>query len=289
MAEMLNQDEVDALLAAIATGKIDPDDLEYNVDSSPRVRIHDFRMPRSCSTETIALLQDMHEKFADLCNRSWLPLADMTGVFLGQLDQPQHVEALRCMPPFCCVAEFDMDPLPGTAWLEIDPQLQYRMVESMCGGRSIEPGPKKRDRMSDTELSIMEGVIVRMLGNLREAWSGAVDLRPRLLDVHDNARHVGPRIGPREPCVLIGFEVKLDEAEGIMYLCLPSTAIRAMERKIAENAEKRTSDMSELRFRAFHERGWGFVTLGDLKRLGPGDFIELERTGRWIVPSERRS
>lgn len=76
------------------------------------------------------------------------------------------------------IARINMDPLKGTTLLKIDPAIYFPLIDSLLGGTGR---PEVYDRaLTDIELNIMEGVIVRLLGNLRPTWSTVLDLKPRL-------------------------------------------------------------------------------------------------------------
>ena len=80
--------------------------------------------------------------------------------------------------------------------------------------------PRDRD-LSDIETTVMEGIMVRILGNMREAWSQVIDLRPRLGQIDTNPQFA-QIVPPTEMAVLVTLETKVGDVEGMMNFCFDS-------------------------------------------------------------------
>ena len=78
----------------------------------------------------------------------------------------------------------------------------------------------------------MEGIIVRVLGNLRESWSTVIDLRPRLGGIETNPQFA-QIVPPSEMVILITLETKVGEVEGMMNLCIPYLTIEPIISKLS--------------------------------------------------------
>jgi flagellar motor switch protein FliM len=104
-----------------------------------------------------------------------------------------------------------------------------------------EPAKISRE-LTDIELSVMEGIIVRILGNLREAWSNVIDLRPRLGNIETNPQFA-QIVPPNDMVVLITLETKVGEVEGVNNLCIPYISIEPVMPKLS--ARSLFSDLGE--------------------------------------------
>ncbi len=230
MTEILSQDEIDALLSAISTGEVSPE--AYSAPSEQRkVKIYDFRRPDKFSKDQIRTLQMMHETFARLTITALsAQLRALVGVHVGSVDQLTYEEFIRSIPNPTTIAVINMDPLRGSAVLEIDPSITFTIIDRLFGG----PGePTKITReLSDIEMSVMEGIIVRMLGNLREAWSTVTDLRPRLGNIETNPQFA-QIVPPNDMVVLITLETKVGDVEGMANLCIPYITIEPIISKLS--------------------------------------------------------
>lgn len=230
MTEILSQDEIDQLLSAISSGEADLDDYSA-VGEQKKVKIYDFRRPDKFSKDQIRTLQMMHETFARLTTTALsAQLRALVGVHVGSVDQLTYEEFIRSIPNPTTLAVINMDPLRGSAVLEIDPAITFTIIDRLFGG----PGePTKISReLSDIELSVMEGIIVRILGNLREAWSTVIDLRPRLGNIETNPQFA-QIVPPNDMVVLITLETKVGDVEGMTNLCIPYITIEPIISKLS--------------------------------------------------------
>ncbi|MCE9599119.1 MAG: flagellar motor switch protein FliM [Spirochaetia bacterium] len=230
MTEILSQDEIDALLSAISTGEVEMEDYS-NVGEQKKVKIYDFRRPDKFSKDQIRTLQMMHETFARLTTTALsAQLRALVGVHVGSVDQLTYEEFIRSIPNPTTLAVINMDPLKGSAVLEIDPGITFTIIDRLFGG----PGePTKITReLSDIEMSVMESIIVRILGNLREAWATVIDLRPRLGNIETNPQFA-QIVPPNDMVVLITLETKVGDVEGMTNLCIPYITIEPIISKLS--------------------------------------------------------
>lgn len=230
MTEILSQDEIDALLSAISSGEVEADDYT-NVGEQKKVKIYDFRRPDKFSKDQIRTLQMMHETFARLTTTALsAQLRALVGVHVGSVDQLTYEEFIRSIPNPTTIAVVNMDPLKGSSVLEIDPSITFTIIDRLFGGAG-EPTKITRE-LSDIEMSVMEGIIVRILGNLREAWSTVIDLRPRLGNIETNPQFA-QIVPPNDMVVLITLETKVGDVEGMTNLCIPYITIEPIISKLS--------------------------------------------------------
>jgi flagellar motor switch protein FliM len=230
MTEILSQDEIDALLTAISTGEVDTTD--YSAAKEQRkVKIYDFRRPDKFSKDQIRTLQMMHETFARLTTTALsAQLRALVSVHVASVDQLTYEEFIRSIPNPTTLAVINMDPLKGSAVLEIDPSITFTIIDKLFGG--LGESAKISRELTDIELSVMEGIIVRILGNLREAWSNVIDLRPRLGNIETNPQFA-QIVPPNDMVVLITLETKVGEVEGMTNLCIPYITIEPVISKLS--------------------------------------------------------
>lgn len=230
MTEILSQDEIDALLTAISTGEVDTTD--YSPAKEQRkVKIYDFRRPDKFSKDQIRTLQMMHETFARLTTTALsAQLRALVSVHVASVDQLTYEEFIRSIPNPTTLAVINMDPLKGSAVLEIDPSITFTIIDKLFGG--LGESAKISRELTDIELSVMEGIIVRILGNLREAWSNVIDLRPRLGNIETNPQFA-QIVPPNDMVVLITLETKVGEVEGMTNLCIPYITIEPVISKLS--------------------------------------------------------
>jgi len=224
--EVLSQDEIDQLLTAINAGNSEEREEFRPARDCRKIKIYDFKRPDKFSKEQIRTVSMMHETFARLTTTMLsAQLRSMVHVHVASVDQLTYEEFIRSIPTPTTLAIINLDPLKGNAILEIDPAITFSIIDRICGGAG--EGNKSQHELTDIEQSIMEGIIVRMLGSLREAWTHVIDLRPRLGQIDTNPQFA-QIVPPTEMTVLVTFETKVGDVEGMVNLCIPYLAIESI-------------------------------------------------------------
>lgn len=290
MTEVLSQDEIDQLLTAISTGGPDTDDFKP-VNDTRKIKIYDFKRPDKFSKEQLRTVSNMHETFARLTTTSLsAQLRSLVHVHVASVDQLTYEEFIRSIPTPTTLAVVNMDPLKGNAVLEIDPSITFCMIDRLFGGKGDTSSNKNRD-LTDIEQSVMEGIIVRILANLREAWTQVIDLRPRLGQIETNPQFA-QIVPPSEMVVLITFETKVGEEEGMMNFCIPYLTIEPIVSKLSSqfwfSSVRRSSTtqylgtlkekLSTVDMDIVAEVGSINISIRDVLNLRMGDVVQLNST-----------
>ena len=233
MNEVLSQDEIDQLLQAISTGESEADEFKPVTDTR-RIKIYDFRRPDKFSKEQIRTVSNMHETFARLTTTSLsAQLRTLVHVHVASVDQLTYEEFIRSIPTPTTLAVINMDPLKGSAVLEIAPEITFIIIDRLFGGSGDTGGKVNRD-LTDIEQSVMEGIIVRILANMREAWTQVIDLRPRLQQIETNPQFA-QIVPPSEMVILVTLEIKIGEEAGMMNICIPYITIEPIVSKLSSS------------------------------------------------------
>ncbi|MFA6505401.1 MAG: flagellar motor switch protein FliM [Treponemataceae bacterium] len=286
MTEVLSQEEIDQLLTAINAGETEPEDFRPATDTR-KIKIYDFKRPDKFSKEQIRTVSIMHETFARLTTTSLSAnLRSMVHVHVASVDQLTYEEFIRSIPTPTTLAIINMDPLKGNAILEIDPAVTFSIIDRLFGGSG--EGTKAQHELTDIEQSVMEGIIVRILGNMREAWAQVIDLRPRLGQIDTNPQFA-QIVPPTEMVVLVTLETKVGEVEGMMNFCIPYLTIEPIIGKLSaqywyssvrrgtttENLNILKEKLSNVEVNVVAEIGKIQLPVRDVLSLRTGDVVRL--------------
>jgi flagellar motor switch protein FliM len=289
MTEVLSQDEIDQLLTAISSGEVEPAEVQQATDQK-KIKIYDFKRPDKFSKDQIRTISIMHETFARLTTTSLsAQLRSLAQVHVASVDQLTYEEFIRSIPNPTTLAVINMDPLKGSAILEIDPAVTFAIIDRLFGGQG--EGTKLSRDLTDIEQSVMENNIVRILGNMREAWSTVIDLRPRLGQIETNPQFA-QIVPPTEMVVLVTLETKVGEVEGMMNFCIPYLTIEPIISKLSaqywyssvrrgtttENLTILRDRLSTIAVALVAEIGGMNLTVRDVLNLKIGDVIRLADT-----------
>lgn len=292
MTEVLSQSEIDALLSAISSGEnLDNIDTKRVDVEHRKIKMYDFKRPDKFSKDQIRTLQMMHENFARVTTTSLsAQLRALVGVHVASVDQLTYEEFIRSVSNPSTLAIVSMDPLKGSSILEIDPSITFTIIDRLFGGPGESPKNLNRE-LTDIEQSVMEGIIVRILGNLREAWSQVIDLRPRLGSIETNPQFA-QMVHPNDMVVLITLETKVSDVEGMMNFCIPYITIEPIISKFSaqywyastrrggtsENLKIFKEKLQNIYIETSAELGSIDVALEDILNLQKGDVIKLSET-----------
>jgi len=230
MTEVLSQEEIDQLLTAINAGDTETEEIRPAADTR-KIKIYDFKRPDKFSKEQIRTISMMHDTFARLTTTSLsAQLRSMVHVHVASVDQLTYEEFIRSIPTPTTLAIINMDPLKGNAILEIDPAVTFSIIDRLFGGSG--EGTKAQHELTDIESAVMEGIIVRILGNMREAWTQVIDLRPRLGQIDTNPQFA-QIVPPTDMVVLVTLETKVGDVEGMINFCIPYLTIEPIIGKLS--------------------------------------------------------
>jgi len=241
MTEILSQDEIDALLTAVSSGESAPAEAPRPAAGRPagpapkrekkRLKVYDFRRPDKFSKDQIRTLQMMHETFGRLTTTSLsAQLRTLVHVHVVSVDQLTYDEFARSIPSPTTLGIINMDPLKGSSVVELDPSITFAIIDRLFGGKG--ESLKTNRELTDIELSVIEGIIVRLLGNLRESWANVIDLRPRLGNIETNPQFA-QIVPPNSMVVLTTFDTKVGDVEGMMNFCIPYMTIEPIISKLS--------------------------------------------------------
>jgi flagellar motor switch protein FliM len=286
MTEVLSQDEIDQLLMAISSGDVDTEEIPQPTDQR-KIKIYDFKRPDKFSKEQLRTINMMHETFARLTTTSLsAQLRSLVQLHVASVDQLTYEEFIRSIPNPTTLAVINMDPLKGSAILEIDPAITFSIIDRLFGGQG--EGSKVTRELTDIETSVMEGIIVRVLGSMREAWNQVIDLRPRLGQIDTNPQFA-QIVPPTEMVVLVTLETKVGEVEGMINFCIPYLTIEPIISKLSaqywystvrrgtttENLNILREKLATVSVTVVAEIGQMQLTVGDVLSLRRGDVIRL--------------
>ncbi|MFN4216288.1 MAG: flagellar motor switch protein FliM [Brevinematales bacterium] len=299
MTEILSQDEIDALLTAVSSGEPLPTDIG-GTGAAPaatpvkrdkkRLKVYDFRRPDKFSKDQIRTLQMMHETFARLTTTSLsAQLRTLVHVHVVSVDQLTYEEFTRSIPSPTTMGIVNMDPLKGNAVMELDPSITFAIIDRLFGGKG--ESLKTNRELTDIELSVIEGILVRVLGNLRESWANVIDLRPRLGNIETNPQFAQV-VPPNSMVVLTTFDTKVGDVEGMMNFCIPYITIEPIISKLSaqywyssirkgvstENLSLLKEQLGEVEVEVIAKLGETELKFAEIAAIREGDIIRLDET-----------
>ena len=239
MAEVLDQSEVDALLAAVDSGQVEP---AGGVDAGALlgapgkpVQEYDFKRPERVSKDQLRTLEAIHDGFARNLGASLSGfLRTIIEVRIASIEQLTYSEFIRSLPNPTSFNLLDGEGLDGQLCLEISPLIIYPIIDRLLGGNSGEMIVPQRP-LTVIEQRLVNRLTDRALTNLSESWANLVPVKFRLTATESNPQLV-QIVPPNEIVVIIVFELKMGARTGNMSLCIPFNVIEPLMGRLANQS-----------------------------------------------------
>ncbi|MFA9477786.1 flagellar motor switch protein FliM [Phycisphaerales bacterium AB-hyl4] len=262
MSEVLDQNEVDALLAAVDSGEMEGDGAGagagqvFSRNRRPgqedvEVRAYDFKRPERVSKDQMRALHNLHEGFSRNFSVALSGfLRTIMEVKVSSIEQMTFSEFTHSLPNPTCFNLLTCEPLEGNMCLEISPLIIYPVVDRLLGGSNADLFIPQRP-LTAIELRLVSKIIDRAKRALAEAWENVMPVNFELDDTESNPVLV-QIVPPNEVVVLVGFELKMGGRAGTMNLCIPYNVIEPVMEKLSSQtwaAYKRNRGDTALRQR----------------------------------------
>ncbi|CDD65624.1 flagellar motor switch protein FliM [Firmicutes bacterium CAG:882] len=288
MGEVLSQSEIDNLLKALNSGELDMEEIKDKDEK--QVKNYDFARPTKFSKEHLRTLEIIFEHYGRLLSTN-LPayLRKAVQVEVVNSESVIYSEFSNALSNPVLLGVINMDPLDGSAVMEISGNLAFCIIDRLLGGEG-EPLDKMRE-YSEIELVILERIFTICVNLLREPWQNVVSITPRLERIETNSQFA-QIISPSETIAIVTINVKIGDVEGLMNVCLPFGVLESVMDKL--NTKYWFSTMQEKDNKSYNEAiesliskaqipvkavlGKSSISVNDFLQLHIGDVIKLDRS-----------
>ncbi len=293
MADILDQNEVDALLNAVSIGEVDAAASRSTgpSEAAPKeVSVYDFKRPERVSKDQMRALQSIHEGFARNFGASLSALLrTIVETRVATAEQLTYSEFIHSLPSPTCFNLLAAPPLTGQLCLELSPLIVFPIIDRLLGGTNTEIFIPQRP-LTSIEMRLAYKIIERALESLSEAWSEFVKATFEVVGTESNP-HLVQIVAPNEVVVVVGCEIKIGARAGTMSICIPFNVIEPVIGRLATQGwlsySRDTSTEDQVRHVTQNLRHAEIETrvyLGEAKMavrealsLTPGDIIKLDK------------
>lgn len=183
---------------------------------------YDFRRPIKLSREHVRTLQIAFETYARSCGTLLTTrLRVVSNVTLAAIEQLNYEEYVASLSNPTVIAVVTLDPLDGTALMEMSPSAVMTAIDHMLGGPG---GPQPERPLTEVEMPLLRGLLERMLGELRYGFETLVEMHPKLKEIEYNAQFLRAH-APGDACVVATFDLKIGGEECLASICMPFNMI----------------------------------------------------------------
>lgn len=293
MAQVLSQDEVDALLSAVnddsdADASADFDD-EYDEEESDNIQPYDLTNQDRVIRGRMPILEIIYERFirsfrVSLSNS----LRKISTISMISTDLLKFGEFVNTLPIPSCMCIMRFNELRGPALLVFESKLAYAIIDSYFGGTDRPFTKIEGKEFTSIELSFMKRVMDMAIADLEEAWAPVHKIDCQYMRTEINPQFVGV-VPPSDVIITTTFEVEFESASGTIMVVIPYSTIEPIKQKLSSSYQSENDTVDSLWTQSMHEHvsdtetvavvklGDTTMSVGDLVALQEGDIIPLQQ------------
>jgi flagellar motor switch protein FliM len=291
--EVLNQDEIDALLNGVDAGAV-------STESPPapgEARQYDFSSEMRIVRGRMPTLEMVNERFARQLRISLYNLLRRTvELAVGQVSMKKFSEYTHSLSLPVNLNLVKIAPLRGTALFVLDPKLVFAIVDNFFGGVGRHTKIEGRD-FSATEMRVIHMLLRSAFKDMKEAWTPIADIDVEYLNSEINPNFAGI-VTPSEVVVICPFQIDLDGGGGSLHIVLPYSMIEPLREVLDSGVQADRAEQDERWLASLKDclqdaevelttiLGGGSIPLQKLYELKPGDVLPCDFTGKATVLAE---
>lgn len=294
-ADLLSQDEIDALLHGVDDGEIETEAVDNDFEQGARP--YDFTSQERIVRGRMPTLEMINERFARYFRISLFNFLrrsaeiSVAGIqvqkfseFIQGLFVPTNLNIIR------------MSPLRGRALVVMEPRLVFTAVDNFFGGGGLFYNKVEGREFTPTEMRVIRLVLEMIFKDLQEAWKPVMELQFEYMNSEVNPQFANI-VSPSEIVVISTIHVELDGGGGDVNIAMPYSMIEP----IRELLDAVTSDRGEVDgnwqeslrneiMRSEVEMSSVLVqktmTLREVMKLQVGDVIPVEMPEKVVLNAE---
>jgi flagellar motor switch protein FliM len=285
MAEILSQDEVNALLRGISSGSIETEKQEdmggiKPYDLTSQDRIVRGRMPT---------LEIINERFARLLrNDLTSALRKVAEITATSVDMQKFGEFLKNIPLPTSLTIFKMPPLRGFGIFVLDARLVYNLIDIFFGGTTdLHVKIEGRD-FSPIENKLIKKITDMAFNAIKSAWTPVSPI-----DIEFQRSEINPQfatiVTPTEVVIISSLDVDIEGAVSKFMICIPYSMIEPIKEKLYSGFQSEQLEIDQRWIERFKERlkeseldikvkiGTTSISAQDFLKIRKGDVIVLDK------------
>lgn len=285
MEKILSQEEIDALLAGLDSGKID---ITPEEKKDIEVRSFDFKNYVISTRLKIPGIDVINDHLARSLRMGFSTLlreiVDLTNI---PTQMERFKDFVNKIPVPTSIHVFKLEPLKGNVLLIIDAPLVFVFVERFLGGGERKVIKVEGREFTPIEQRLIKRVVDMIFIELEKAWKNIYPVKAKYIRSEVNPQFARV-LQPEETVIVTGFTVDLESLSGKILFCYSLSALQPIKEKLYSPYQ--IEEVIDVKWKKALEQvilnsqvtlkaclGKGQITLGDLLHLEVGDVIVLER------------
>ncbi|MGM0592966.1 MAG: flagellar motor switch protein FliM [Pseudomonadota bacterium] len=285
-ADLLSQDEIDALLHGVSDG-----DVETETDEGVEpgeARSYDFASEDRIVRGRMPTLEMINDRFSRSFRISLFNMLRRSAeLSVGGVDMLKFSEYIHTLYVPTSLNMMKIKPLRGTALLVFDPKLVYILVDNFFGGDGRFHAKIEGREFTATEQRVIQILMELAFKDLREAWAPVMPVEFEYIN-----REVNPQfaniVSPTEVVVVSKIHVELEGGGGDIHVTMPYSMLEPIRDILDAGVQSDRTDVDDRWISAMREEVKNAevelsstltetqLSLQEVMRMKPGDIIPID-------------
>ena len=288
--DVLNQDEIDALLHGVDSGAVETKSTTPNGEARP----YDFATQTRIVRGRMPTLEMVNERLARQLRISiFSMLRRSPDVAVAPIALPKFSEYLPTLQVPTSLNLIRINPLQGTALVILEPRLVFAVIDNFFGGSGRHAKIEGRE-FTATEMQIIHMLLKQVFDGMKDAWTPVMSIDPEYLNSEINP-HFANIVTPTEIVVVSRFHIELEGGGGDIHVTIPYSLLEPIKDVLkagmsSDRADKDErwaqtlrNELEETEVDLVTRLCQAKLTLGDLLDLKAGDVIPCDFDGQAMV------
>lgn len=222
-ADLLSQDEIDALLHGVDDGEVETESVDEVDDGSARG--YDFNSQERIVRGRMPTLEMVNERLARYFRISLFNfLRRSAEISISGIQVQKFSEYIQSLfvPTNLNVVRFS--PLRGRALIVMEPRLVFTAVDNFFGGGGHFYNKVEGREFTPTEMRVIRLIIDLLFKDLKEAWKPVMELDFEYMNSEVNPQFANI-VSPSEIVIVSTIHVELEGGGGDINIAMPYTMI----------------------------------------------------------------
>lgn len=290
MAQVLSQDEVDALLNAVNDAEDETvDGGGFEEEQDDNIQTYDLTNQDRVIRGRMPILEIIYERFIRSFRVSLTnSLRKLSTISMISTDLLKFGEFVNTLPIPSCMCIMRFNELRGPALLVFESKLAYAIIDSYFGGTDRPFTKIDGKEFTPIELSFMKKVMDMAIADLEEAWAPVHRVDAQYLRTEINPQFVGV-VPPSDVIIATTLEVEFEAASGTIMIVVPYATIEPIKQKLSSSFQTDNDMADSIWTNALNAHirdvnatlvvklGETEMSVGDLVTLDVGDIIPLNQ------------
>lgn len=222
--DILNQDEIDALLNGVDSGIVD---LVAPVQPG-EVRPYDFATQTRIVRGRMPTLEMINERFARQMRLSMFNMLRRSpDVAVAPITLPKFGEYLPTLQVPTNLNLIYVKPLQGRGLVILEPKLVFAVIDNFFGGIGRHAKIEGRE-FTPTEMQVIHMLLKQIFTAMRDAWTPVMDIGMEYINSEINPNFANI-VTPTEIVVVSRFHIELEGGGGDIHVTLPYSMVEPIK------------------------------------------------------------